>query len=139
MTTETCTSCRTTFAVGFMRCPRCKTIAPLFAGHVKEKDMPKITATDGPSNTNAVEGEVGFIGRAERKAAKVAAEVKAEVHAAESWAEKPLAHLREAAKERNLSAAGSKADLAARIAEHEAGQAAAADAPEAPAGKEASE
>ena len=104
--------------------------------------MPKITVAAGPSNADAKPGEVGYIERAERKAAEVVAEAKAEVHVAEVWAEKPIAHLREAAKDRGLPATGSKADLAARLTEHDAGPGATTDkpeTPETPATEEASE
>jgi len=121
-----CAGCQTRFASGLMRCPRCKHISPQYAGLVKEEEtMPKITVAAGPSNADAKPGEVGYIEHVEHKAAEVASEVAAEVHDVADWVSKPLSHLREAAKERNLSAAGSKADLAARIAEHEAGQTAA--------------
>lgn len=120
--------CGVKFAIGLMRCPRCKTIAPQYAASVKEeKGMPRITVADGPSNAGAVSGEVGFIEREERKAAEVvheaAAEVVTEVHAVTDWAEKTLAHLRGEAKSRGLSVSGAKADLAARLAEHDAKQA----------------
>ncbi len=122
-----CTGCKTRFALGLLRCPRCQQVSPQYAANVKEMYMPKITVTAGPSNAGAQPGEVGYIKRAEHKAAEVVAEVKAEVaaevHDAVDWASKPLAHLREAAKDRKLPTAGSKADLAARIVEHEAAQA----------------
>jgi len=144
MPIETCTRCQQTFAFGLFRCPRCQTLVPRYAkaAELIEKGtstMPRITVGAGPTNADAAEGEVGFVGHAEHEAAEVAAEVKVGVHAAESWAEKPLSRLREAAKERNLSAAGSKAELAARIAEHEAGQTAADASSAATVDKEASE
>lgn len=125
--------CGIRFAVGLMRCPRCKKIAPQYAALAKKEEiMPRITVASGPSNAGAVPGEVGYIERAEHKAAEVAAEVraeaKAEVHTVVDWTSKSLAHLRVAAKDRGLSAAGPKADLAARLTEHDAAKAPAAEA-----------
>jgi len=118
-----CAGCQTRFASGLMRCPRCKHISPQYAGLVKEEEaMPKITVAAGPSNADAKPGEVGYIEHVEHKAAEVASEVAAEVHDVADWASKPLAHLREAAKDRGLSTSGSKADLAARLTEHAAAQ-----------------
>jgi predicted nucleic acid-binding Zn-ribbon protein len=123
----TCTNCQTRFALGLLACPRCRTVSPQYAANVKKEEvMPHTTVGGGPSNAGAQPGEVGYVGRAEHKAAEVVkeavAEAKAEVHAAEDWASKPLAHLREAAKNRGLPTAGNKADLAARLDEHEAAQ-----------------
>jgi hypothetical protein len=119
-----CTGCKTRFALGLLRCPRCKQVSPQYAAAVKkkEKGMPRITVAGGPSNAAAKPGEVGYI---EHEAAEVAEEVVAEVHVVADWASKPLAHLREAAKDRGLTASGSKTDLAARLVEHTAAQAAA--------------
>lgn len=122
-----CSHCRTRFALGLMRCPRCQKVSPQYAANVKEEYMPRITVADGPSNAAARPGEVGYI---EHEVVVVAEEVAAEVHVAADWASKPLAHLREAAKNRGLTASGSKSDLAARLTEHEAGQAATEVAPE---------
>lgn len=133
MAIETCTGCKQTFAVGLFRCPRCKTLAPRYAEAARliqkgTRTMPRITAAGGPSNAAAVEGEVGFIKREERKAEqaveKVVAEIRGE-HGPEAvvdWASKTVAHLRKAAEERGLDTTGPKADLAARLAEHEAAQ-----------------
>jgi hypothetical protein len=102
----TCTNCQTRFALGLLACPRCRTVSPQYAANVKKEEvMPHTTVGGGPSNAGAQPGEVGFIGRAEHKGAS-----------------KPLAHLREAAKNRGLPTAGNKADLAARLDEHEAAQ-----------------
>lgn len=118
-----CTGCLTRFALGLLCCPRCKQVSPQYAANVKkEEPMPRITVAGGPSNAGAQPGEVGYI---EHKAAEVVAEARAEVHAVADWASKPLAHLRGAAKDRGLPTAGNKADLAARLVEHEAGQVAA--------------
>lgn len=116
--------CGVRFAIGFLRCPRCQKIAPQYAALVKKEEiMPRITVASGPSNAGAAPGEVGYIERAEHKAAEVKAEAVAEVHAVEAWASKPVAHLRKAAEARGLDTAGSKGDLAARLAEHEVAQA----------------
>lgn len=112
--------------------------------------MPKITVAAGPSNAGAVEGEVGYI-KSEPTEGDVA-EIRGEpgpeavdlpdgatvAPARTDWSSLSVAKLREHAKDRNLSTTGSKADLAARIAEHEAGQATAEAAPEAPAEQEVS-
>jgi hypothetical protein len=60
--TEAC-SCGARFVVGFLACPRCKTITPRFAGIVKvrENAMPKMTVAGGPSNAGALPGEPGHI------------------------------------------------------------------------------
>lgn len=125
-----CTGCKTRFALGLLRCPRCQQVSPQYAANAKEMYMPKITVAAGPSNADAKPGEVGYVERVGHKAAEVAAEVVAEVHDVANWASKPLAHLRDAAKERGLPATGSKADLAARLTEHEAAQAQAEPAAE---------
>lgn len=134
MAAQTCSGCGVWLAWGLFRCPRCHTVAPLYAATVQqqreENAMPRITVGAGPSNAAAAEGEVGFIKHAEHEAAEVAAGVEADVREAAGWADKPLAHLREAAKDRGLPASGSKADLAARLTEHEAGQQDTEQAPE---------
>ncbi|TMC47282.1 MAG: hypothetical protein E6J20_19980 [Chloroflexi bacterium] len=120
-----CGGCQTRFAIGLLRCPRCKQIAPQYAANVKKEEaMPRITVAGGPSNAAAAPGEVGHIQHAEHEAAEAVAEVETGVRDVADWASKPLAHLREAARERGLPAVGNKADLAARLSEHEATQAA---------------
>ena len=103
--------------------------------------MPKITVAAGPSNADAVEGEVGYI-KSEPTEGEMA-EIRGEhgpeavdlpdgttvVPADTDWASLSVAKLREHAKDRNLSTAGSKADLAARIAEHESVSADSGDEP----------
>lgn len=138
MATQTCSKCGGWLAWGLFRCPRCGELAPMYAEAARlikkgTRTMPRITAAAGPSNAAAVEGEVGFIKREERKAERAVEKVVTEVrgeHGPEvvvDWASKSVAHLREFAKDRGLSTAGSKGDLAARLAEHEAASASAAE------------
>lgn len=93
--------------------------------------MPRITVASGPSNAGAAPGEVGYIAPAEPEAPEVAAEAVPEVldepgpepdPAPADWASKTVGQLRKAAGERGLDTAGPKADLAARLAEHDAAQ-----------------
>lgn len=134
MAIQTCSGCETQLAWGLFRCPRCGELAPMYAEAARlikkgTRTMPRITAAGGPSNAAAVEGEVGFVKREERKAAKAVAAVEADAHEAADWASKTVAHLRKAAEERGLDTAGTKADLAARLTEHEAKAPAAEAAP----------
>ena len=127
MAIQTCNGCKTQLAWGLFRCPRCGELAPMYAEAARlikkgTRTMPRITAAGGPSNAAAVEGEVGLVKREERKAAKAVAAVEADAHEAVDWASKTVTHLRKAAEERSLDTTGTKADLAARLAEHEAAQ-----------------
>jgi hypothetical protein len=60
MVTEVC-GCGVRFAVGLMRCPRCRALAPRFSGIVKEDAVPRITVSGGASNPDARPGEVGYV------------------------------------------------------------------------------
>lgn len=49
-----CLGCEGTYAVGFLRCPHCRTRSPMFTGEEGTEDqMPKVTS-GGPSNAAAV-------------------------------------------------------------------------------------
>lgn len=139
MLTEMC-PCGVRFAIGLLACPRCKHIAPRFAGRVKEDHMPRITVAAGPTNAAALPGEVGYMEPAKATGghtdvAAPAPEAPA-VPAATEGADPPTpgpvpgsapdyssmtqAALREEARGRGLPVGGSKADLAGRLAGHDA-------------------
>ena len=103
--------------------------------------MPRITVAGGASNPQALPGEVGYIEPAESAPAitphwvaedgpELVIMPQGNTLLPAGWApaEAPtpdyasmaMAELRAVAKERGLSAGGSKADLAARLAEHDA-------------------
>lgn len=119
-----CTRCQTRFALGLLQCPRCKQVSPQYAANVKEEEqVPRITVAGGPSNADAVPGEVGYAGPEPVELpddGPVAA-----APADTGWQSMTLAQLREAAKARGLSGSGAKADVVARLAEHDNSQAAA--------------
>lgn len=133
---EAC-SCGARFALGLMRCPRCRTVAPLFASRVKEEAMPRITVAGGPSNPGAEPGEVGYVGPEPEEAAEGMHMIgegdghhgasgltvlREAPEPAPDYASMTQAALREEAKNRGLPVGGSKADLAARLADHDAEQ-----------------
>lgn len=133
MSVQACGGCGQSLAWGLLRCPRCQTVAPLFAGRVKEEQMPHITVAGGPSNAAAAPGEVGYVGPdpTETPTGQAVIEPSPEPETAPdgeaepadtSWAAMPLAQLREHAKSRGLSTSGPKADLAARIAAYDTEQ-----------------
>lgn len=103
--------------------------------------MPRITVEGGPSNAAALPGEVGHMPPAEDGAvaapegwtevapADVPHEARAPIveepvtpQDAPDYVSLTQAELRAEAKSRELPAGGSKADLAARLAEHDAAQ-----------------
>src|SRR5215472_6675998 len=65
---EICPACTCRFAVGLFRCPQCQTVAPLFAGRVREETelVPRITVAEGPTNPGALPGEPGYVLVSER-------------------------------------------------------------------------
>jgi hypothetical protein len=139
MVTELC-GCGIRFAIGLMRCPRCQAVSARFAGVVKEDAVPRITVAGGPSNAAAVPGEVGHVPPAEDAppgqwkgergpelielpaGAAVFPAGWTQVEAVPDYGSMTQAALRDEAKTRGLPVGGSKADLAARLAEHDAAQ-----------------
>lgn len=119
---QTCSGCGSRFVVGFLRCPRCQAVAPLFAGRVKEEAVPKATVNSGVSNAGVA---VGI--RGERGPELVEMPEGAPVVSAADYASMTQAALREEAKARSLPVGGSKADLAARLNDHDQQAATAAD------------
>lgn len=142
MLTQAC-DCGVRTALGFMRCPRCHALTPQFAGLAKEDAMPRITVAGGASNPHALPGEVGYIEPAVTAPADAASEAVVEGFLSpdaaallpEGWNADPVppavpqtpdygsmtqAALREEAKARGLPVGGSKADLAARLTDHDA-------------------
>jgi hypothetical protein len=137
MVTEVC-GCGVRFAVGLMRCPRCRALAPRFSGIVKEDAVPRITVSGGASNPDARPGEVGYVepvgAQAEPEASAASPMVEAvqedaapppielsgELSGTPDYGSMTQAALRELAKARGLPVGGSKADLAARLAGNDA-------------------
>jgi hypothetical protein len=91
MALSTCGGCGTRFAIGLLRCPRCGTVAPLYADRVTTAPAP-MAGEHGP--------ELAGLG-------------------AGAYVEMPFKQLRAAAKARGLSAAGTAEALRARILEHD--------------------
>lgn len=108
--------------------------------------MPTITVTGGPSNAGARPGEVGYIGLEAEHGPELtelppgrfvepagapaaadedsgSADLPPSAGPASDHASMTVAQLREAAKTRGLPVGGSKADLVARVAEHDAASA----------------
>lgn len=101
MTLETCSGCETRFAVGLLRCPRCGTVAPLYASRVADERPPR---EEAPAAALTLRGEQGpeLVGLA-----------------AGAHVDPTFKQLRAMAKARNLPASGTAAELTARIAEHD--------------------
>lgn len=127
MNREVCSGCGCRFAVGFLACPTCRVVAPLYAGRTEGVQVPRITVAGGPSNPAAQPGEVGHV-TAEPAAAELRGEHGPElvglpdgtaVIPAADYASMSQAALRGEAKTRGLPVGGSKADLAARLNEHD--------------------
>ncbi len=131
MRQEACSGCGTRFAVGFLACPRCGTAAPLYARHAEGAQVPRITVAEGPSNPAALPGETGYVDPGH--AAEPADE---NTPAAVDYTSMSQAALRDEAKTRGLPAGGSKADLAARLNDHDQQAATAAGDTAAPAANE---
>ncbi len=137
MNQEVCSGCGTRFAIGFLACPRCRTVAPLYARHMEGAQVPRITVAGGASNPDALPGEAGYVEQA--AAEQNAVEIRGE-HGPEltdmppgqtvtttDYASMTQAALRDEAKTRGLPVGGSKADLAARLDEHDQQAATAAE------------
>jgi len=149
MMTELC-GCGVRFAIGLMRCPRCQALSVRFAGVVKEDVMPRITVAGGASNPDAGPGDVGYVAPAVAFEGEHGPEpldlppgtpvfpqgwtqvgpheargpiVDEPVTPEPDYASLTKAALIDDAKSRELPVSGSKAELAARLAEHDAAQA----------------
>lgn len=137
MRQEACGGCGTRFAIGFLACPRCRTVAPLYARHMEGAQVPRITVAGGPSNPDALPGETEYTGPGPEAAPTV--EYRGEHGpelvdmppgqpvAAADYVSMTQAALRDEAKTRGLPVGGSKADLAARLNDHDQQAAIAAD------------